>query len=103
MNRRSFLGTLLALPLLSIRIEAKPTPVSKKTSFELAKETMEWGTYGKGGFDHCKGTCPEHQLRWVLLKDCSTEHLQAIMSGKWRVPYDYQLVITGILEDRGAL
>lgn len=32
-----------------------------------------WGTYGKGGAEHCAGTCPEHRLVWKKLVDCDTE------------------------------
>lgn len=45
----------------------------------MAAEDMLWGTYGKGGFEHCTGLCPEHKLRFVRLGDCETEHLQAIL------------------------
>lgn len=100
MNRRSFLTSLLALPLAGLKIEALPKP--RKTRLELTKENAIWGTYGKGGYEHCHGTCPAHPLRWVRLIDCETEHLQAIMSGKWYVPKHYVVIINSILDDRGV-
>ena len=59
-----------------------------------------WGTYGKGGVEHCAGTCPEHQLRWVRLPDCETEHLQAILRTQ-RIPFRYTEAIHAILIGRG--
>ena len=46
-----------------------------------AKKVALWGTYGKGGFEHCRGTCGAHEYKEVRLIDCSTEHLQAILDG----------------------
>lgn len=37
---------------------------------ELVRDWMEWGTYGKTG---------KEPLRWVLLKDMSDDHIQAIL------------------------
>ena len=60
-----------------------------------------WGTYGKGGVEHCAGTCSEHQLRWVPLDGCETDHLQAILRTQ-RIPEQYTEAIHGILKERGV-
>ena len=65
-----------------------------------AKKLMMWGTYGKGGVEHCYGTCPEHQLRWVRLIDCSTEHLHAILRTQSHIGHDYTRVFNTIIQDR---
>lgn len=74
-----------------------------------AKQLAMWGTYGKGGAEHCSGTCPEHPLRWKRLIDCDTEHLQAILRTQWQLWYpgvagtcDYPDIIKAILKDRGV-
>jgi hypothetical protein len=61
-----------------------------------------WGTFGKGGVEHCAGTCPEHQLRWKALTDCDTEHLQAILRTQRHIPYRYTEAIHAILTERGV-
>lgn len=38
--------------------------------FELIRESLYWGTYGKDG---------DQPLKWVLLKDMSNDHIQAII------------------------
>ena len=60
-----------------------------------------WGTYGRGGVEHCAGTCPEHQLRWKKLTDCDIEHLQAILRTQ-RIPFRYTEAIHAILIERGV-
>lgn len=62
---------------------------------------LMWGTYGKGGVEHCVGTCPEHQLRWKNLTDCDTEHLQAILLTQRHLPFRYTGAIRLILISRG--
>lgn len=39
-----------------------------QTNFETLKRDLIWGTYGKGGVEHCAGRCPLHRLQWVKLK-----------------------------------
>lgn len=69
---------------------------------EAAKQAAMWGTFGKGGAEHCAGTCPEHRLRYKRLVDCDTEHLQAILRTQWQlVGHDYTYLIRSILVDRG--
>jgi hypothetical protein len=68
--------------------------------FEAAKETARWGTYGKGGVEHCGGTCPKHPLVWKRLVDCDTDHLQTIL--QYQLADDnYRELIRSILADRG--
>ena|SRR5271154_1621992 len=67
------------------------------------KNTAMWGTYGKGGVEHCNGTCPLHQLEWKKLVDCYTEHLQAILRTQPQiVGHEYTDIIHSILADRGV-
>ncbi len=69
----------------------------------IAKLEMVWGTYGKGGVEHCAGQCPEHGLKWVRLIDRETEHLQAILRTQGQIRYHpCRAVIESILEDRGV-
>jgi hypothetical protein len=64
---------------------------------------LKWGTFGKGGVEHCAGTCQEHPLRWKLLTDCDTEHLQTILRTQRQVyDTDYAEAIRIILVGRGA-
>lgn len=68
---------------------------------ETAKEHAVWGTFGKGGLLHCNGTCPEHPLRYVRLKDCETDHLKAILATQSQIQgRSYQRIILSILADR---
>jgi hypothetical protein len=63
---------------------------------------LVWGTYGKGGVEHCAGRCPLHPLQWVKLVDRETSHLQAILRTQRQIRYTvYQRVIESILKDRG--
>src|SRR5271155_411291 len=68
---------------------------------EAAKQTAMWGTFGKDALEHCKGTCPEHQLRYKRLLDCDTEHLQAILRTQ-SLNQSYLDIINSILKDRGV-
>ncbi len=71
--------------------------------FATAKREAVWGTYGKGGAEHCAGTCPEHQLRWKRLIDCDTDHLQMILQNQRHVRYsNVRTIIESILKDRGV-
>lgn len=72
-------------------------------SMEEAKERAVWGTFGKGGVEHCAGGCPEHQLTWKRLIDCKTEHLQAILRTQYQIQgHCYTEIIHSILKDRGV-
>lgn len=74
-----------------------------QTNFETLKRDLIWGTYGKGGVEHCAGRCPLHRLQWVKLIDRETSHLQGILRTQSQiVGTDYQRAIRGILEDRGV-
>jgi len=54
-------------------------------SFETYVRTAKWGTFGKGGVEHCAGRCPEHQLRFKKLIDCDSDHLQMILKNQRQV------------------
>jgi hypothetical protein len=75
-------------------------------SLQEAKEKAVWGTFGKGGVEHCNehcnGACNKHPLRVVRLIDCSTEHLQAILRTQYQIRgHAYEEIILSILADRG--
>jgi hypothetical protein len=91
------------LPLRRYRIATYETSLTicYVNSLEEAKQKVVWGTYGKGGVEHCYGRCPEHQLRWVRLIDCSTEHLLALLKF-FSFEDDYSKIINSILDDRGV-
>ena len=72
-------------------------------SMQHQKQNLQWGTYGKGGAEHCAGRCPLHQLTWKKLIDCDTDHLQAILRTQHHIPLLYSVVIGSILEDRGVV
>lgn len=63
---------------------------SMVVSLEDAKKSLRWGTYGIDG---------KQPLNYVRLIDCSTDHLQKILSGQ-PINEIYRDVITSILEDR---
>lgn len=64
--------------------------LTDKSSIEEMKEKLLWGTYGKNG---------NEPLRWVKLCDCSTEHLQAILSNA-RPGIIHTNIINEILDSR---
>ena len=70
-------------------------------SFEVYKKEAHWGTFGKGGVEHCAGRCPEHQLRLKRLIDCDTDHLQMILLNQRQVeesPFLKSIIHTILLE-----
>jgi hypothetical protein len=68
----------------------------------LTRGELLWGTYGKGGVEHCGGLCPEHQLQWVKLEDRESSHLQAILrSQRQIVGTNYETAIHRLLTERG--
>src|SRR5271157_3038789 len=61
-----------------------------------------WGTYGKGGVEHCAGRCPLHKLQWVKLRDRESSHLQAILRTQRQISgTNYQRQIETLLRERG--
>ena len=69
----------------------------------VGRDTAVWGTYGKGGVEHCAGTCPLHRFAWKKLIDCDTEHLQAILRTQHQiVGHYYTDYIHSILKERGV-
>jgi hypothetical protein len=89
------------MPIIPESSEFSAGLVSVVVEINTAKKVALWGTYGKNGIEHCGGRCPEHQLHYIRLADCSTEHLQAILKNQ---PYvslsDYGLIIQTILKER---
>lgn len=74
-----------------------------RTISETVKNEMLWGTYGKGGVEHCAGRCPKHKLQWVKLVDRETSHLQAILRTQRQIiNHPCLAVIHSILADRGV-
>lgn len=72
---------------------------------EIYKQNMRWGTFGKGGAEHCMGRCPKHQMRIKKLIDCDTDHLQMILKNQRQVhdsPYLLREIIHEILIERGV-
>jgi len=70
-------------------------PVAKADESSIEGSDMLWGTYGKSG---------KERLRWVMLRDCETDHLQAILRTQ---PHVYWMphvlkAIREILTFRGA-
>lgn len=62
--------------------------------FEDVCQKMLWGTYGKNG---------DQPLRWVPLKECETEHLQAILKTQLHIYGGIiEKVIKHILKERGV-
>ena len=59
---------------------------------DLIKRRMLWGTYGLNG---------DQPLKWLPLFECTTEHLQAILSTQLCISRSTQLLIMEILNDRG--
>lgn len=39
--------------------------------FEIIRENLKWGTYGKSG---------KEELRWILLKEMSNDHINSILT-----------------------
>lgn len=82
------------------RVVSSGNPVYKDFSlytdspFELVVERLLWGSYGKNG---------DQPLRWVPLKECETEHLQAILKTQLHVYGGVvERVIKHILKERGV-
>ena len=73
---------------------------TKTTPQNIDASRLMWGTYGKGGLEHCNGTCPLHPLRIVRLVDCNTEHLFAILRTQLQIPPVYYYAIIAILTER---
>lgn len=59
-------------------------------SIEEIKNKLLWGTFGKN---------KDHELKWIKLINCETEHLQNIISTQ-EIPPLYKYIIDLILEER---
>ncbi len=90
MDRRTFLAASATLALSgTITIQSVPVAVCY-----ASKEDMEllWGTYGKYA---------QHELKWVKLGDCETEHLIAILATQYGLQEQLTNAMRNILKDRG--
>ena len=72
-----------------------------------ASEDLVWGTYGKGAMEaHAEQGVPLPEVRWVRLRDCSTNHLKAIAGNLSALHHGiqgatlYGLAIQAILDRR---
>jgi len=63
--------------------EAKPAHIFTDDSHEIIREGFTWGTRGKTGKD---------TLRYVVLKDLTTEHIQAILDTQMNISEDFRKV-----------
>jgi ribosomal protein L32 len=66
--------------------------IHRSEPFESIKKKLLWGTYGK------KGGQP---LKYVLLNDCESDHLHAILKNVHGINPLHETVIVSILKDRG--
>lgn len=69
----------------------KKSGLTINSSLEEAKEKMLWGTYGKP---------KKKRVKWVKLKSCSTEHLQAIVKTQYQIDQVFKTIVQSILQDR---
>jgi hypothetical protein len=89
--------------LFEVLVGAWPYKWETYSDLPTAKYTALWGTYGKGGAEHCGGGCMHHRLRYVRLMDCDTEHLLAILATQHQLADTcYPAIIISILADRGV-
>lgn len=72
----------------------KKCGLTTKSSFQQVKDRMLWGTYGK----------PRdlNNLKWVKLRDCTTDHLFAILLEP-HIPNITRRIINSILDDRSTI
>lgn len=59
-----------------------------------ARNKMQWGTFGKNG---------DEKFKWVLLCECSTNHLNNIFKTQNYINKNVVIVIHDILLERGEL
>lgn len=70
------------------------------TENDLIDINKGWGTYGKGAIEeHTNKGTPLPKMKIVKLKDCSTEHLKAILK-KCQLDYQTRETIHYILNER---
>lgn len=70
--------------------EVEELHLSDESSAEEVMDKLVWGTYGPKG---------DQPLKWVFLKECSTDHLQAILKVPNLSPI-VKFAIDGILDGR---
>lgn len=67
----------------------EPLFLYENDDFDLKKECLVWGTYGKDG---------KQPLKWVKFTECEDDHLKAIL--KMHISDLYKEAINVILEER---
>lgn len=70
------------------------TSVYIDDKFELVRETLTWGTYGKNG---------DEQFKRVKLKDMSVEHINAIIETQKQITQVYKDLLKTELYYRKSL
>lgn len=68
--------------------------VTESDDHELIREWMEWGTYGKNG---------DQPLRYVKLKDMSTDHITACLETQKRMLPQYRKAMEDELNYRSDI
>ena len=56
---------------------AKDLSIYVTDAHEENREALYWGTYGKNG---------DQPLKWKILKDLDTDHIEAILETQWQIP-----------------
>jgi hypothetical protein len=65
--------------------------LKSKATLKEAQRKLFWGTYGLP---------PVRPPRWLLLKNCTTKHLENILKTQHQIPNEFRAVICAILNDR---
>ena len=73
------------------KVPAKDITVTLETDHETARNLVTWGTYGKSG---------REKLHYILVKDMTEEHIQAILSTQLRIHPQFKIFLTRELEWR---
>jgi len=73
------------------KVPAKDSSVTLETDHETARNLVTWGTYGKSG---------REKLHYILVKDMTEEHIQAILSTQLRIHPQFKILLTRELEWR---
>ena len=66
--------------------------VTGDTPFDVVRDNLEWGTYGKDG---------DEELHYILLKDMTTDHLKAILETQTKMSEFYKWAMMEELKRRG--
>jgi len=104
-TRRAFLGILGCFGAgvyVAKPVKAKPAVLLDLDGYKLPSEMkppgyfIRWGTWGKK-LQYYK---PGGEPKWVLLGECSDDHLRAILATQYQVSEELRGYIRGILEWR---